>query len=321
MSEEKLNTKKWLYNFKVPRKYNKKIEEESKDSEGKPITITREELVTEDVEVYLKRPSRKMFDECNLFYSVKVSEGVKAGLLTRTMIAKRYSNDSGALSKKEQDEFNQKYGSLLVKEKEFQLVQLNLQEDKEISDEARQKKLEEIVKEMEELKGDLEKFQVKAEDLYEHTAESRAARLTNMWWLLFLTYIKFKNEERGGIDDYMPFFAGKNFDKKVEAYELVEERIASEEDKYVSFESQLIERSSYLLSAWNGGNCKTFEDFERVEKSLDFIKDEVRKDETLQEVYNEKIKMLAGLEMPVEQTQETQETQEAEVAEVAKESE
>ena len=28
MSEEKLNTKKWLYNFKVPRKYNKKIEEE-----------------------------------------------------------------------------------------------------------------------------------------------------------------------------------------------------------------------------------------------------------------------------------------------------
>ena len=100
MSEEKLNTKKWLYNFKVPRKYNKKIEEESKDSEGKPITITREELVTEDVEVYLKRPSRKMFDECNLFYSVKVSEGVKAGLLTRTMIAKRYSNDAGALSKK-----------------------------------------------------------------------------------------------------------------------------------------------------------------------------------------------------------------------------
>jgi len=264
MSEEKLNTKKWLYNFKVPRKYTKKVEEESKDSEGKPITITREEEVTEDVEVYLKRPSRKMFDECNLFYSVKVSEGVKAGLLTRTMIAKRYSNDAGALSKVEQDEFNQKYGSLLVKEKEFQLVQLNLQEDKEISDEARQKKLEEIVKEMEELKADLEKYQVKAEDLYEHTAESRAARLTNMWWLLFLTYIKFKNEERGGIDDYMPFFAGKNFDKKVEAYELVEERIASEEDKYVSFESRLIERSSYLLSAWNGGNCKTFEDFKRV---------------------------------------------------------
>jgi len=312
MSEEKLNTKKWLYNFKVPRKYTKKVEEESKDSEGKPITITREEEVTEDVEVYLKRPSRKMFDECNLFYSVKVSEGVKAGLLTRTMIAKRYSNDAGALSKVEQDEFNQKYGSLLVKEKEFQLVQLNLQEDKEISDEARQKKLEEIVKEMEELKADLEKYQVKAEDLYEHTAESRAARLTNMWWLLFLTYIKFKNEERGGIDDYMPFFAGKNFDKKVEAYELVEERIASEEDKYVSFESRLIERSSYLLSAWNGGNCKTFEDFKRVEKSLEFIKDEVRKDETLQEVYDEKIKMLAGLDIPIEETQE---------AEVAKESE
>ena len=300
MSEEKLNTKKWLYNFKVPRKYNKKIEEESKDSEGKPITITRQELVTEDVEVYLKRPSRKMFDECNLFYSVKVSEGVKAGLLTRTMIAKRYSNDAGALSKTEQDEFNQKYGALLVKEKEFQLVQLNLQEDKEISDEARQKRLEEIVKEMEELKADLEKYQVKAEDLYEHTAESRAARLTNMWWLLFLTYIKFKNEERGGIDDYMPMFAGKKFDQKLEAYEQVEERIAEEENKYINFEAEVIERSGYLLAAWNGGNCKTQEDFERVADSLNYIKEEVRKDESLQEVYDDKIKMLAGLEVPIE---------------------
>jgi len=38
----------------------------------------------------------------------------------------------------------------------------------------------------------------------------------------------------------------------------------------------------------------------------------VRKDETLQEVYDEKIKMLAGLDIPIEETQE---------AEVAKESE
>ena len=300
MSEDKLNTKKWLYTFKVPRKYTKTVKEESTDEEGNKITISKEKDVIEDVEVFLKRPTRKMFDECNLFYSVKVSEGVKNGLLTRSMINKRYQDDAGALSEEEKKHFNDKYGELLLKEKEFQIVQLNLQEDKEITDEQRQEKLAEIVKDTEELKAELERYQVKAEDLYEHTAEARAARQTNMWWLLFLTYIKFKNEERGGIDDYMPMFAGKKFDQKLEAYEQVEERIAEEENKYINFEAEVIERSGYLLAAWNGGNCKTQEDFERVADSLNYIKEEVRKDESLQEVYDDKIKMLAGLEVPIE---------------------
>mgnify|MGYP003117690428 CR=1 FL=1 len=300
MSEDKLNTKKWLYSFKVPRKYTKTVKEESKDEEGNNITISKEQEVIEDVEIFLKRPTRKMFDECNLFYSVRVSEGVKNGLLTRSMINKRYQDDAGALSEEEKKHFNEKYGELLRKEQEFQVIQLNLQKDEDISDEKRQEKLAEIVEDIEKLKAELETYQVKAEDLYEHTAEARAARQTNMWWLLFLTYLKFKNEERGGIDDYMPMFAGKKFDDKLEAYELVEERIAEEDDKFVNFEAEVIEQAGYLLAAWNGGNCKTKEDFEKVAKSLEYIKDEVRKDESLQEVYDEKIKMLAGLEVPVE---------------------
>ena len=56
MSEDKLNTKKWLYTFKVPRKYTKTVKEETKDENGKDITITREEDVVEDVEIFLKRP-------------------------------------------------------------------------------------------------------------------------------------------------------------------------------------------------------------------------------------------------------------------------
>jgi hypothetical protein len=312
MSEEKINTKKWLYTFKVPRKYVKKVEEESKDEKGSPITITREKDVLEDIDIYLKRPTRKMFDECNLFYSVKVSEGVKAGLLTRAMINKRYKNDGGGLSEEEQKDFNEKYGELLLKEKEFQVVQLNLQDDKDISDEERQKRLGVLVEEMEDLKAELERYQVTAEALYEHTSEARAARLTNMWWLLHLTYIKFKNDKKGGIDDYMPLFAGKNFEQKTEAYELVEERIEAEEDRYIHFEAETIEKSGYLLAAWNGGNCKTFEDFERVDKSLEYIREEVRKDDTLQEVYEDKIKLLAGLEVPIEPFKPEKDTKVAE---------
>ena len=302
--DKKLNTKKWLYSFVVPRKYTEEIEEEGKDEKGEKVTIKRKVDKTEDVEVRLKRPSRKMFDDCNLFYSVKVSEGVKAGLLTRAMISKRYKNDGGGLSKQEQEDFNKQYGELLIKEKEFQVVQLNLQKDKSMTDEERQSQLKKLVDEMEDLKAGLQTYEVTAEALYEHTSEARAARMTNMWWLLFLTYVKFKNESKGGIDDYMPLFGGKDFDDKCVGYELIEERIESAEDKYVHFEAELIERASYLLAAWNGGNCKTYEDFKRVETSLEYIKEEVRKDDSLQEVYDDKIKSLAGLDMPIEPPKE-----------------
>ena len=188
----------------------------------------------------------------------------------------------------------------MLKEREFQVVQLNLQEDDTMSLEERQEKLSKIVEETEELKAQLEKYEVVAESLYEHTAEARAARRTNMWWLFFLTFIRTKNEQKG-IDEFLPFFEGKSFDDKAKFYEEIEEMIAETDNE---FGANLIERASYILAAWNGGNAKTYEDFKRVDESLDFIKEEVRKDESLQEVYDEKIKELAGLDIEIPESKE-----------------
>ena len=97
-----INTMKWLYAFPLPRTFEKLVEETRKE-DGQEIKVTKNKVVTEDVEVFLKRPTRKLYDECNLFYSVEISRGVKAGLLTRAMIAKRYKNDGGGLSEGEQN--------------------------------------------------------------------------------------------------------------------------------------------------------------------------------------------------------------------------
>lgn len=300
-----INTKKWLYAFPLEKKSQIEVEEKRKE-DGEEITVKKKKDVIEEVEVYLKRPTRKMYDECNLFYSVEISKGVKQGMLTRAMIAKRYKNDGGGLSKEEQEDFGKKYNELMLKEREFQVVQLNLQEDETMTLEERQEKLSKIVEETEALKADLEKYEVVAESLYEHTAEARAARRTNMWWLFFLTYVKFRNEERGGIEDFKPFFEGKSFDDKAEFYENLEEVITETDNE---FGANLIEKASYILAAWNGGNAKTYEDFKKVDESLDYIKEEVRKDESLQEVYDEKIKELAGLdiEMPADTESEPKE--------------
>ena len=211
VKKKAINTKKWLYSFTVPRTGTKKVKEEKVDEKGQKITIEKEEEFKEEVEVFLKRPTRKIYDECNLFYSVKVSDGIKKGLMTRAMLSKRYRDDKGALSDEEKDQVNAKYQVLLTKEKEFQMIQLNLL-DKEIPLEERQDRLDALITDIETLKNDLESFEFAAESLYEHTAEARASRLSNMWWLLNLTYIK--HEDENNIIHYTPFFAGKDFDEK-----------------------------------------------------------------------------------------------------------
>ena len=101
---DNLNTRKWMFAYEVSRVYAKTVKEEKVDEKGKKFTIEKEEDVDEIVEVYLKRPTRRLYDECNLFYSVKVSEGIKEGLLTRAMLSKRYRDDKGALSDEEKEE-------------------------------------------------------------------------------------------------------------------------------------------------------------------------------------------------------------------------
>ena len=55
-----INTKKWLYYFNIPRTFSKKVKEEKTDEKGKKFTIEKEEEVEETVDIYLKRPTRKL---------------------------------------------------------------------------------------------------------------------------------------------------------------------------------------------------------------------------------------------------------------------
>ena len=68
------------------------------------------------------------------------------------------------------------------------------------------------------------------------------------------------------------------------------------------------------MSAWIGGNVKTFKDFERVEESLDVIRDEVKEDESLQVIYEQKVRELAGIELEMGsiQTEDKKEPEEKE---------
>ena len=98
MAETK-NTK-WLHEF-IINKEDKTMESHT-ETNDKGEKITTEKEVVKEIPTYfaIRKPTRKLFDEADLFYSVKLSEGIKAGLLTRTLLEKRFENDGGIVELK-----------------------------------------------------------------------------------------------------------------------------------------------------------------------------------------------------------------------------
>ena len=52
-----------------------------------------------------------MTDEAELYYGVRLAEGIKAGLLTRALLEKRFENDGGTRS----DDENKEYQKIITK--------------------------------------------------------------------------------------------------------------------------------------------------------------------------------------------------------------
>ena len=83
---------KIIYDFTIPREEEVEETVTSKNDKGEEVKTTKKTKKSVDKTFVLKKPGRKLYDEAELFYGVKLSEGIKAGLLTRALLAKRFNN-------------------------------------------------------------------------------------------------------------------------------------------------------------------------------------------------------------------------------------
>ena len=92
-------TFKELYNFVVDKEVEKeevttKVDKKTKEE----TTVKKKVTVKEPVSIKLKRPSRRELEEAELEFSVEMSRCVKKGILTKAMLAKKYSDTGGLMS-------------------------------------------------------------------------------------------------------------------------------------------------------------------------------------------------------------------------------
>lgn len=247
----KKKAKKWLFDFTINREVEKERTTSSKNKEGKEVQTTEKYDETVPVRFFIKKPNRKLYDEAELFYGVKMSEGIKAGLLTRNLLAKRYEDDGGAFSETEKERYGQLYMDLYNKENEYQKLQLNLDNK---SQDLKAGLEQDLLLEISDIRRELTEIENSQSNIFDQTAENRAKNQTIMWWVLSLAHWKeYEHNEAN------PFFGAGTYDEKLDQYDVFED---SDEEFHV----EAIRKLAYFVSFWYMGRATSAEEFKSIEE-------------------------------------------------------
>jgi len=248
---------KYLYQFIITKQEEIEAVEISKNQNNEEVKTTKKQIVDKDVPFRLIKPSRKLFDEAELFYGIKLSEGIKAGLLTRSLIAKRYQNDGGAMSEPEKERYANLYVELFRQQNELQRLQLNLEK---IPKEEQEGLISELLINMANTRRSLQEIEMYQSSIFEQTAENRARNQTIMWWALNMCYFSNDNGQT-----FVPFFGEGNFDEKLAVYDSFEEK----DDDFYGYS---LKKIAYLISLWYMGKVSTDKEFKELDELFDSSK-------------------------------------------------
>ena len=241
---------KKLFAFKLDKEIKKTVKEETKNGKGETVTTEKEVVNEVKQKVFLKKPTRSLFDEAELFYGVRLSEGIKAGLLTRALLAKRFSNDGGVLSEDDKDRYSELYIKLYEQQLDIERMSSTPSKKRTKDDEG---KLTEALESSADLRQQLTAFEMAQSSLFEQTAENRARNKTILWWTLQLSHL----EDEDGNEEAV--FAGGVYDDKLASYDILEES----EDQ---FDDDLLRKLVYYVSFWYVGRVTSQREFEELLK-------------------------------------------------------
>lgn len=242
--------KEWLYSFSVEKEVEVEKQEEQ-EINGEKVTVTKKVKEKKPISFAIKKPNRRMYESADMFYGVELSEGIRAGLLTKALLLKRYRNDGGALSTPDVEYFNELIAKLAIIEDEYQRAIINLGGKEEGE---RSKEIADILNRKKDILEQLQSLESVNQSLFAHTAESRATNKLNAWWIVNLTYFS----ENG--QDFDEYFPGEKYDEKVKHWD---ERAESEDSVF----EKVAPRLNLIIGLWLAG-ARTQEEFAQGEKEF-----------------------------------------------------
>lgn len=221
------------------------IGQDEKGNETK--TITKVKKLTPQ-KFFIRKPTRDIKEEAEFYYQKVFSEGVRHGLLTKTLLVKRYDNDGGIFSDGQKKHYQELAVRLFDLEKDFQQISMKKTEDRtpeEIT------KFDDIKKQIIEIQGSISDLEVQRKSLLNSTAESRGENKTKIWYALFLSYY----------DNEKPFFGEGKYEDRIKIYDEIEEGADD-------FLKKVLIRFVLFTSFWFDNTGFTEENFKRLNDLL-----------------------------------------------------
>ena len=166
---------KRLHSFTVTKEVEILKKEESENDKGEKVITEKTEVEEKPQYFFIRKPTRALYDEAELFYAVKMSEGIKAGLLTKALLAKRYENDGGPLSEGEIERYGNLYVDFYQRQTEYFEILDKAENDRTEVEKEKLVELEDVLKGTRQI---LTQFELEQQNLYEQTAEVRARNKT-----------------------------------------------------------------------------------------------------------------------------------------------
>jgi len=198
-------SKKSIYEFTETRSEKQAIEKKRKNKDGEEETIISSKTVKVPVKFVIEKPTRRMADDAEVYYSVQLSKAIKMGIVTKAMLVKKYADNGGALSDDESKELLQSLKKLNDMETEFQLI-------KALDDPKEKDKADKLELKINSLRRDLVNLETSLQTVYQHTADAKAERETLLWYVINLSKVVNKDDENES------FFSGVDFEEKLEDF-------------------------------------------------------------------------------------------------------
>lgn len=241
---------KILYTFNVTRKVEKSEKETSVDDSGAEITKTIKKTVDEPVKIVIKRPTRRQEDEAEEEYAVQFSKFLKKGLVTKAMLANKYSDNGGLMSDSDAKEYAKLLKELSEVRDEYTKLSAFAENGKK-----KNKKVDELSTRVIELTQTILKIENRYQNLFELTAETKADSQRLLWYALNLSWI-----EDG--EKLVPLYVGADTEEKRESYYAKEE---NPDEVY----SQVRQKLWLIYAVWQYNRNATPEELADMIKSIE----------------------------------------------------
>tara|TARA_Y100000310_G_C20625268_1_gene785488 strand:- start:941 stop:1717 length:777 start_codon:yes stop_codon:yes gene_type:complete len=250
---------KSIYKFTVDMV--REVEEKTKEKRKNKETGKNEEIeVTKQVEkkipytVIVKEPTRRQLEEADMEYSIEISRCIKKGILTKAMLAKKYSDTGGILTEKDAERLVDLYGELA--ELESEAAKLGI-----ITAGTEKSKMSDKAKEMNGkialARREIVSLESSYQSLFNHTADIKSQNRVILWYMTHLSHYQTSDMEKPE-----PVFQGDDFEAKISDYYQKDEK----DDKlFRLIQSKLAAITSY----WYFSASPSTAEFDKLISELD----------------------------------------------------